>query len=162
MMSATQSKLFWPVLIVVAAVFAALLLVSAHTKATRPAIAETSNTTQLSSMATAKSETISPLQHDTKKDGPEGEIVAVQRNGFEPNQITRRAGEFLLLIDNRSGLDEIQVRLERVVNRERVHDVSLTKRAYSWNTMLNLPPGEYALTEVSHPEWTCRITLTPN
>ena len=161
-MSATQRKLFWPALIVVAAVFAALLVVSARTKATRPPIGETSNVTPPASTVTTKNETVSPLQHDSRKDGPEGEIVAVQRNGFEPNQITRQAGEFLLLIDNRSGLDEIQVRLEPLVDRERVHDVSLTKRAYSWNTILNLPPGEYALTEVSHPEWTCRITLTPN
>lgn len=161
-MSETQRKLFWPALTVVAAVFAALLLISARTKAPTPAIGEASNDTSASSTATAKFETVSPLQHDPRKDGPQGEIVAVQRNGFEPNQITRQAGEFLLLIDNRSGLDEIQVRLERLVDRERVRDVSLTKRAYSWNTMLNLPPGEYALTEVRHPEWTCRITLTPN
>ena len=161
-MSATQRKLFWPALIVVASVFAALLFVSARTKATRSAIGEASNATQPSSTATAKSEIVSPLQHDSTKDGPEGEIVAVHRNGFEPNQITRHAGEFLLFIDNRTGLDEIQVRLERVDGAGRLHDVRLTKRAYSWNTILNLSPGEYALTEVSHPEWTCRITVTPN
>ena len=155
-------KLFWPALTVVAAVFAVLLLVSARTKATRPPIGEASKVTPPASTVTTKPETVSPLQHDSTKDGPEGEIVAAYRNGFEPKQITRRAGEFLLLIDNRTGLDEIQLRLERVVDRERLRDVSLTKRAYSWNAMLNLPPGDYALTEVSHPEWTCRITLTPN
>ena len=139
-MSVIQRKLFWPTLIVVAAVFAALVFVSAHTNATRPA-GEASNAATRSSTATATLGKVLPPQHDSTKDGPEGEIIAVQRNGFEPNEIARPAGPFLLFIDNRTGLDEIQVRLERVNDRERVHDVRLTKRAYSWNTMLNLPPA---------------------
>lgn len=157
-MSAQQKRLLWPALVVVAAVSTALLLVSARTKAT----SNSSYATPSAPTAATKSGTASPSQNDSAKDRLEGEIVSAQPNGFEPNQITRPAGEFLLMVDNRTGLDQLQVRLERVVGKERLDDIGLTKRAYSWNTVLKLPPGEYILTEASHPEWVCRITLTPH
>jgi hypothetical protein len=42
----------------------------------------------------------------------------------------------------------------------RLPDPSRRGRVRSINE-LDLPPGEYVLAAAGHPEWACRITLTP-
>ena len=43
----------------------------------------------------------------------QAELITTTPAGFEPTEITRPHGRFLLAIDNRSGLDELDLYLER-------------------------------------------------
>jgi hypothetical protein len=160
-MSANRKKLLWPAVIAAAATFTTLLLVSASTGA----FGLSANFPPIISLPTSdalaeKSASASPASINSADERLEGELVVVEARGFEPAEITRPAGPFLLIVDNRSGLEQVQVRVERVTGRERLYDIPLSRKDYSWNSLLRLPPGEYVLTVAGHPEWVCRLTLT--
>jgi hypothetical protein len=95
----------------------------------------------------------------------EVELITVRRFGFEPAEITRPAGEFILHIDDRSQQQQdLALALSRTQAerpREKLKDVDLKRGQVNWLDRFNLPPGDYLLTEANHPEWQCRITLTP-
>lgn len=89
----------------------------------------------------------------------ETELVTISPRGFEPGEITRPAGKFILAVDNRSGVEEVELRLDRLRgNRQRV--VKVKRNRPGWREMLDLAPGTYVLSEANHADWTCRITIT--
>jgi len=89
----------------------------------------------------------------------QAELVTITPAGFEPAEITRPPGKFLFAIDNRSGMDELDLYLERETGG-RVN-VSLSRKGrLAWREALDLTPGTYLL-RASHDEsWRCRITIT--
>ena len=50
----------------------------------------------------------------TRQRGPEAELLIVTPAGFEPAEITRPRGTFVLVIDDRSGLENISLRLDHL------------------------------------------------
>ena len=92
--------------------------------------------------------------------------VVLRPHGFEPADIQAAAGKTLLAVYNRSGA-EVILRVEReadsaqavkrVLREERV---PLGKRAA--RAVFDLVAGSYVVTEVAHPAWKCRITVTPH
>ena len=97
-------------------------------------------------------------------DKVESELIILRRFGFEPAEIKRPAGEVVFVINNRSQLQDLSLTLSRVQgNRptDKVKDTGIKKGQVNWIERFNLPPGDYVLTEASHPEWKCAITLTP-
>jgi hypothetical protein len=99
---------------------------------------------------------IPPAQSTGKE---EGEMITIRPAGFDPKVITRPKGRFTLLVDNRSGLEEIQLRFDRIAGN-RLHDVLVPRQKLDWVQGLDLQPGNYILTEANHPDWTCAITIT--
>jgi hypothetical protein len=97
-------------------------------------------------------------QADKPKDPLETELVTVRPHGFEPAEITRIGGRFLLAVENRSGVEELWLRLDNETGgkerEERVH-----RKKLDWNDVVELKPGSYRLTEAHHPDWVCRITI---
>jgi len=94
----------------------------------------------------------------------ESELITVSRFGFVPLAISRPAKDFVMTIVNRTADPQLNLTLNRAVgNRptEKVIDINLKRGRGSWNAHFNLPPGEYELSEASHPEWRCKITITP-
>lgn len=94
----------------------------------------------------------------------ETELITVRRFGFDPPAIKRPAGDFQFFITNRSQSRELALTLSRVEgNRpsDKVKDVGFRKGQVKWAERFNLLPGDYVLTEASHPDWKCTITLTP-
>jgi hypothetical protein len=90
----------------------------------------------------------------------ESELITIHPTGFEPTEITRSKGPFLLAVENRSGLREVDFQLAV----ERGGNVLRVKRSWErldWNEVVDPPPGRYVLTEVNHPGWSCTITITP-
>lgn len=93
----------------------------------------------------------------------EAQRITLRSTGFEPNEITRPAGRFLLAVNNRSGQQDVTFLLQRdsggrvYESRERERP-----RKHEWRQLVNLPPGNYLLKVATHPEWICRITLTAN
>lgn len=87
------------------------------------------------------------------------ERVTVTATGFDPDQITRPAGQVIIAVDNRSGLDEVWLRLDRE-GGERLVDTHVEKEKLDWRGRMTLAPGRYRITEAEHPDWICLITVT--
>lgn len=111
--------------------------------------------------ATGKKIVVSAAQGNEKL---EIELIAVRRFGFEPAAITRSAKGFSLNFANHSNQPVLALSLNRLEGNRpvsKLSEVSLKRGQTYWTKYLDLPPGEYELAEASHPEWRCRITLTP-
>lgn len=88
----------------------------------------------------------------------ETELIALRPTGFEPAEITRPAGEFILMVENRTG-GSVSLRFSRATG-ERLHEVRASREEPDWNELEDLAPGRYLLAEADHPEWSCRVTVT--
>jgi hypothetical protein len=107
----------------------------------------------------SKTETAVPQQPRRAIADFESELITVTPHGFEPREISRPRGRFLLMIDNRSGLAEFSPRLSREAGPT-LTNINLPREEPDWSELLNLPPGRYLLTEANHPRWSCLITIT--
>jgi hypothetical protein len=101
-----------------------------------------------------------PTPQAAKKGRVETEIITLGSTGFDPLVITRPQGTFVLLVDNRSGLSDMALTLDREAG-VRLKEVSVPQEKLDWSEGLDLQPGRYVLRESSHPEWSCTITITP-
>lgn len=89
----------------------------------------------------------------------ESELITILPTGFQPTHITRPPGRFLIAIENRSGISAVNFHLDAEPGN-RIFQVSRTWERSDWSEVVNLSPGRYVLTETSHPEWRCVITIT--
>ena len=89
----------------------------------------------------------------------QAELVTITPTGFEPAEITRPPGRFLFAIDNRSGLDEVDLYLERETGG-RVNVPLSRKGQLAWREAIDLSPGTYLLRATNDASWRCRITVT--
>ncbi len=90
------------------------------------------------------------------------EMVTLRRFGFEPSAITRSSKGFLLKVNNRLNQPTLALSLNQLQNNHvsaKVREVNLSSGQIDWTAYLTLSPGEYELTEASHPGWKCRITV---
>ena len=90
----------------------------------------------------------------------EAEIVTVTPTGFEPSEITRPQGRFILAVDNRSGLNEVDLYFVRETGA-RLNSRLTRKGKLAWREIIDFPPGTYILKAGNDESWSCRITLTP-
>ena len=90
----------------------------------------------------------------------EGETVTLTPRGFEPSEIVRSGGHFALNVDNRSGLKAVTFILSRQTGHK-LREVRVKEGKLNWREVVNLPPGQYRLSEVSRPDWACRIEVSP-
>lgn len=86
-------------------------------------------------------------------------LITITPGGFDVGQITSPAVPFFLLVENRSGLDEVSLRLDRVAG-PRLRQVTVAREQLDWSDLVDLSPGEYVLSEGNHPSWICHITIT--
>lgn len=91
----------------------------------------------------------------------ETEILTITPTGFEPAEITRPAGPFILAIHNQSGEPERALRVDRVRGNKLI-EVRMARWRRAVHQQVNLPAGEYLLSIDDHPELNCRITITSN
>jgi hypothetical protein len=98
-------------------------------------------------------------QGNSTRERVEAEIIRLHPNGFEPSEITRGKGRFILHVENRTVLADVSFSLNHEAGGLQRGARLLKKR--KWVEMIDLPPGQYVLTETSRPNWSCRITITP-
>lgn len=91
----------------------------------------------------------------------EAEVITIRPSGFDPAEITRPRGRFYLVVENRSGTHDLDLRLSREAGLG-LAGVRIPRGRLRWRDALDLPPGTYVLTEAGHPGWACRLTITPN
>ena len=86
--------------------------------------------------------------------------LIIGNGGFEPAQVTRRAGKFLLSADDRRGdkSQPLKLRLSRE-GGELLREIEVPAGATDWAEELELPSGKYVVGEVSHPAWSCNIVV---
>lgn len=87
------------------------------------------------------------------------EVISIFRFGFETTHITRPAGKFFLVVENRSGLNPITFRLNSE-RGEKVLEVTQPLDQLDWAGEVNPRPGHYTLTIVERPGWICDVTIT--
>jgi hypothetical protein len=90
--------------------------------------------------------------------GLDAEHITLRSTGFEPNEIGRPAGRFLLAIDNVTGMGQMSFRLLDQ-SGALLRDFPANGR-FRLRQVVDLPAGRYALVESKHPNWVCRITIT--
>jgi hypothetical protein len=103
---------------------------------------------------------ISP-QAPTKPKLTDSVLITITPGGFNATEITSPPIPFFLLIENRSGLSELSLRLDRLAGN-RLRQVSVGREQPDWSDLLDLTPGSYVLSEANHSDWNCRITITPH
>jgi len=105
---------------------------------------------------------ISSTQSQSDEAGPEVKLVllALLPHGFENTEMQLNAAEYLFIIGNRTGLKEVDVRLDREGN-ERVLAATVRGRRMHLKQRLKLTPGTYLVTANDNPDWTCRIVVGP-
>jgi hypothetical protein len=91
-------------------------------------------------------------------DGIHGEVITILPQGFDPKEIIKPKGHFILLVDNHSGVVGINLRLDQQ-GGARLADVQVEPTTLGWTQTVDLPAGTYLLTEANHPNWVCRITV---
>jgi hypothetical protein len=88
----------------------------------------------------------------------EAELVTVREFGFEPKQIRRPAGPFILRVENRSGRPRIKLSLTNASNVV-LREIPISTTSLNWTERMDLPPGTYLLREANEPEWKCNIEI---
>jgi len=85
-----------------------------------------------------------------------GLVFAIRPTGFEPAEVEVAKGAYLFIVQNRSGIRDLDFRLDRQAG-EKLHEVR-DQRA-QWKKQFDLKPGTYVLSIVDHPEWRSVITV---
>ena len=88
------------------------------------------------------------------------ELVTVRPSGFEPAEITRPKGPFVLFIDDRSGREDSSLVLQRG-NGAHLRAIGLKRQKSEWNDVVDLTPGTYILQDANNSELRCQITILP-
>src|SRR6266404_4524508 len=88
----------------------------------------------------------------------EVEEISIRRYGFEPREISRSTGRFILVIANPGGKQDLDFSIHREAG-EKLQSMQLPRNQRDWNDSLVLAPGRYVLSEASHPNWLCRINI---
>lgn len=89
----------------------------------------------------------------------EVEVITATPNGFEPAVITRPRGPFILAFHNNSGARELVLRISRT-RGEQLYELRVRVGRSTQHQRLDLPPGNYVISEANHPEWSCALTIT--
>lgn len=90
----------------------------------------------------------------------EVELITIRPSGFEPAEIIRPKGPFVLLVDDRSGKEDSSFKLQ-VLRGEKLREVHTMRMKSEWHDVIDLPPGNYLLIDAANPESHCQITITP-
>src|SRR5712692_7665125 len=154
-MSKKQKRVLWPTLVALMLVLAGLVGFGARARA-RLGAAGSAGTQPTGAMGQGK---VPPGNIWLPKQKLDGLIVLqISRFGFEPAEIQRPMGHHLIYIVNRSGANELILRLDRVAGA-RLHEVRLPREKGGWRQEVDLLPGQYVISEANHPDWNCRITV---
>jgi len=78
--------------------------------------------------------------------------------GFDNKEVTIPAGPFFLLVENRSGLSEMALSLQHE-GGSTIKTALVQREVLDWAELFDLPPGNYVISEASHPTEICRLTV---
>ncbi len=82
--------------------------------------------------------------------------IQLGSHGFTPADVQRAAGTFAIAVENSVISGEYTLQLT-AQDGTVIKEVQVQKGSAAWT--VTLAAGEYTLTETSHPQWLCRITV---
>ena len=154
-MSQRHQSILLPLFIVLVSAVGTLAFMIKHPRV----VSEQSGSKPIAAAVKGRSGPDAVSQVPSGNEPVEVEVLTVRPSGFEPREISRRHGAFMLAISNHTGATDLALDLDRVQGN-RVQEVHLPKGRIRWNKVFDLPPGDYVLSEQNHPDWICHITLT--
>lgn len=92
---------------------------------------------------------------------PQGVVQLLLRpEGFDSQSLTIDTGKYILILLNRTGLENLALQVSRVVgNSEKPKDLMFKgMEKYRIDSLIDLTPGDYVIAVQGHPKWVCRIT----
>lgn len=146
-MSKKQKRILWPMITLAVLALTTVVLVVRRDVTGASAKPETAAAPMIPNGSQARS-----------NESAEVEQIDLRPSGFEPSEITRPAGRFLLGVNNRTGLTELSLTL--VHESGRSAGSKRLSKVKTWREVLDLQPGRYVLREATHRDWLCRITIT--
>jgi hypothetical protein len=87
-------------------------------------------------------------------------LLALRATGFDPQEVQLTPGEYLFVIRNQTGLDEVGIHLVRQ-RGEQVAGASAKRRHQDFKRRLRLTAGSYLVMVDGYPDWTCQILVGP-
>ena len=91
----------------------------------------------------------SPVFHDEMR-------IEMGSGGFTPAQVQHAPGTFAIAVENSAIAGEYTLRL-KAEDGTVLKEVQVQKGSTAWT--ITLAAGQYTLTETSHPEWLCHLTV---
>ncbi len=85
---------------------------------------------------------------------PDEVVLTLKPEGFIPAEVTRGPGQFQLSVDNRSGVEELTLRLKRADGTQ-LREIRVARGGGDWSEVLDLQVGNYTLSEANHSNWVC-------
>lgn len=158
-----SSRRLFVVLLVAVPVLFAGFLVSARTWRARDVL--TNPGAKASSTVASGIQPHQEAQDQAPIESLEGELITVGPNGFEPTQINRPSGPFVLLIQNRSGTDLGPLMLEAEESGlptpiSKIAEARIDRQRLDYGERLELPPGRYRLRQSENSHWSFGIAIT--
>ncbi len=101
-----------------------------------------------------------PTETQGPADELEVELVTLRPSGFEPTEITRPRGAFVLFVDDRTQKESSTLSLMRV-SGDRMKEVRTSRKRSEWHDLIDLTPGDYLLVDADNSQMSCRITILP-
>ena len=120
--------------------------------ATEPAIGS------LAPQPGASGKAAGPLQAPTLT---ESVLLTITPRGFEPTEITVVPGPFFLVVENRSGVPQMSLRVNQA-GGFLVKSADVGEEMVDWADLFDLSPGSYVLSETGHPGKFCNLTVKAN
>ena len=84
--------------------------------------------------------------------------LTLSARGFEPAQMARPAGRIQLVVENRSGVEGLTLRLKREPG-ETVQEYQVPAGAAQRSGEVELTAGRYTLMEANQPAWLFHLTI---
>jgi len=96
----------------------------------------------------------------------EAELITFRLSGFDPAEVRRPPGPFILEVENVSGVDLGTLRLESEQDAPQtparpLAQARMQRERFNWTQTLELPPGSYILRRADDPAHVCRIVIAP-
>jgi len=101
----------------------------------------------------------------TKKAAPQVVFLTLRTHGFEPAQVTLKAGKMFLSVANHTGKPSLTyhvvsaAKLAFSPQGQPQMDMASTGMKPQQTVFLTLAAGKYTVTEASEPKWTCTLTV---
>jgi hypothetical protein len=83
--------------------------------------------------------------------------TTITPTGFEPAEMTRTEGVYVIAVYNRAGLKEVELRLDR--DGQRISEMRVPHGKLEWKAVRDMTPGTYVLTEASNPAWSFKLKI---
>jgi hypothetical protein len=115
----------------------------------------------VSVLATKPATSRKPVRPQQGPTVTESVLLTITPRGFDITEITVAEGPFFLLVENRSGVPEMSLRVNQAAGLL-VKAADVSREVVDWVELLDLTPGSYVLSESGHPGKVCNLTVKAN